>query len=272
MTRWSVAVFVSVLALAAVPTALAGQPAPDVQAQPPAPPVPSPPPAPAKHEIHGAITAGLQFLSGVTEAHGGSLDAKASRPYSDRGTVNVKATYNYAKVVVSDSPRTEIVQTNRTQASVGMDQAFSTHGVFAARSLYLRDPVQSIFFRFEQLAGVGVRYASPSKRVEFSFVPGLSMVKEDTFLDTPEGWQAGAGFYQRLAAKVDRTWSLEQSITYRHDFAVGDLSIEASAEFTGMLTKMVGLQTKYLYVRENLEPTGVKPYQQTLQLGLQVKF
>ncbi len=108
--------------------------------------------------------------------------------------------------------------------------------------------------------------------MDFRFVPGVSALKEDTYVEGEETWQYGLGFYQRLTAKMDKTWTFTDSLTYRHDFRANDLSVEASASFTGALTKTVGLQVQYEYYRETFVPPGIAPYQQTMQVGLQVKF
>ncbi len=239
------------------------------QPTPPAPPVAAPA---AKHEMHGDITAGFQFQSGVTEAWGTSIEGNVSRPYSNSGTLSGRATYNYTRVVVSDNPRKEFVQTDRTMASIGANERVGKHGVAMFRSLYLRDSLHQIFFRFEQLAGVGLHYAEESGRLDFTLVPGVSFLKEDSYLDEHEGWHPGAGFYEQLALKFNKVWSFDNAFTYRHNFRQDDSAIEANASLTGMIVKGVGLQTKYQYVRETLVPPGVKPYEQTLQLGLQIKF
>src|SRR3979490_2336443 len=119
-------------------------------------PRPRPRPRPPKHEIHGALTAGLKFLGGITQAWGGLIDGNVKRPYSATGAFVGRLRYDYAKVTVQEKPKVELVQTDRISAAVGIDQTFGKRGIFIARSLYLRDPVQQVFSRFEQLAGVGV--------------------------------------------------------------------------------------------------------------------
>jgi len=230
------------------------------------------PATPEKHEFHGTLTAGVQLMDGVTEAKGAKLDGALTRPYSETGQFVARGSVDYSKVVVSDNPRVESVQSNRDLFGVGVDQTFGAHGVSMVRSLYLRDPLHEVFYRFEQMAGVGVRFTDAAKRTTLTVVPGVSLLKEDTYLDTPEGWQEGVGFYQELGVKVDKTWSFQNSFTYRHDLRAGDYSIEADAALTGRVAKAAGLQTQYQYVRESFVPPGVKPFQSTLQIGLQLKF
>lgn len=273
-----IAAIVTALALAAA-RPLRAEPADDLPGagvasqQPPATAtLPAAVPDATKREFHGAITAGVEIQSGVTSAWGGMFDGTATRPYSNDGTLVLRGNYNYAKVVVYQSQEVDEVQTDRTLVSLGVEHNYGAHGVFMAQTGYVRDPLHQIFYRFEQLAGYGVRLSDKSKRVEFRFVPGLAVLSEDSYLEGPEGWLLGAGFYQRLTVKVDKTWSFNDSITYRRDFRVNDVSIEADASFTGMLTKVVGLQTQYQYILETFVPAGIKPYQQTLQVGLQLKF
>ena len=229
-------------------------------------------PEPEKNPVHGSLTAGFQFLGGVTEAWGGSFDGSISRAYSEQGKLVARGTYNYAKVTISDSPKVDKVQTNRGQISVGLDQTFSAHGVFQARSSYLRDPVQQIFSRYEELIGVGYHYADKAERVDFVLVPALSLLRQQTFLANDDGWQAGVGVHEQLSAKINKAWSLGNGFTYRHNMRDNDDSIEESASLTGQIAKGLGLQIQQLYVRESLAPPGVPPYQQTFQVGLQVKF
>jgi hypothetical protein len=239
--------------------------------QPAVPPPPAAEPAaPDKRAIHGALTAGLQFLNGVTQAWGTSLSGNVSKPYSDTGKLVARASYNYASVTISDSPKITKVQTDRTQVEAGADQTFSTHGVFMVRSMYLRDPVQEIFSRYEELVGVGYRYSDD--RVTLALVPGVSLLNENTYLVTDVGWQAGVGFHQGLTLKLNKFWSCEDSVMYRHDLGDTDNSTEVTAALTGQVVKGLGLQVKYEYVRETLVPPGVPPFQQTFQIGLQVKF
>ena len=254
-----------------------------LQAQTPALPVSKdgalPPPAkdivnttdPADRPVHGSLTAGVQFTSGVTESRGGAFDGTISRAYSERGKLVARGTYNYARVTLG-SPGIDTVQTNRGQFAVGVDQALATHLVFQARSLYLRDTVQQIFSRYEELAGLGYLYTDAAKRVDFSFVPAISALKQRTFLATDEGWQAAAGLREQLGVKFNTQWSVDQGFSYRHNLSDHADSLEHRAALTGLIAKGLGLQVQHLYVRESLVPPGVPPYQQVFQVGLQVKF
>lgn len=257
-----------------------------VRAQTPASPPPAttaaPMPAPAadivktpeasRNPVHGSLTAGFQFLQGVTQAWGGSFDGNLSKAYSERGTFVTRGTYNYAKVTIADAPKVDKVQANRGQISVGLDQTFGAHGVVQARSLYLRDPVQQIFSRYEELVGVGYRDADKAKRIDFAVVPGVSLLRQDTFLATDLGWQAAVGLHQQLGVNFNKSWSVAQGFNYRHNLRDEADSIEESASLTGLIAKGLGLQIQHLYTRESLVPPGVPPYQQTFQVGLQVKF
>lgn len=262
------------------PTLSAVDPAPAALDQTPAtPPRANPPPTPeapsapaAKNEFHGQVSGGVQLQTGVTEAWGGTFDGKVTRILSDGWTFIARANYTYATVVVQDSPRVEKVQNDRLSTGAGFDRTFGSKGIIMFRSLYLRDPLHQITYRTEQMGGVGIRVSDQAKRVEFAFVPGLSLIKEDTYLTGQEGVLGGAGFYQALTLKLDKTWSFDDSITYRHDFRENDYSTEAFLTLSAMLTKILGLQIEYQYIKESLVAPGTKPFQSILQVGLQLKF
>jgi hypothetical protein len=236
----------------------------------PTPEAPSAPPA--KDEFHGQISGGVQLQTGVTEAWGGTFDGKVTRILSDGWTFIARANYTYATVVVQEDPLVDKVQKDRLSAGAGFDRTFGTKGVAMFRTLYLRDPLHQIHYRTEQIGGVGIRVSDQAKRVEFTFVPGLSLIKEDTFLTGSEGVLGGAGFYQALTLKLDKTWSFDDSFSYRHDFRENDYSIEAYLTLSAMLTKIIGLQIEYQYIKESLVAHGTKPFQSILQVGLQLKF
>ncbi len=259
--------FLAAVVIAVAPAALAGAQSAPAQA-------PAPKPEPAPPAFHGTVNAGAQLQGGVTEAWGVSLDSNVTRPYSRTGSFNGRGNIGYARVVVSDDPRTVLTQNDRMTFSGGIDQRLGGVWVFMARSLFLRDKLHEISWRLEELAGVGVHLVHPSGRMEFTFVPGLSALDEDTFLEDfrEKGWKAGAGFYQRLAVKFDERWSFEDAVTFRENFKADDMSIEANAGLTGMVTRILGVQLQYSYVREDLVPPGVKPYHHTMQAGLQFRF
>jgi hypothetical protein len=248
--------------------------APVVPASPetPAPPAQATAEAPPKREWHGTATAGFQLLAGTIDARGTTSEGRLTRPFADDWTFVARGSYTYSTVTVSDSPKIDKVQSNRLWTSAGADYTFGSSGIAIVRSLYLRDPLHEITYRAEELAGVGVHLKDSAKRVEFTFVPGISLLKEDTFLPGSEAILGGAGFYQALSLKIDRTWSIEDNFTFRHDFRRGDYSIESNATLAGMLTTVIGLQVEYEYIRESLVAPGTKPSQQTTTIGFRLKF
>lgn len=242
-------------------------------AQTPQPP-PEGPEKPAASAFHGTFSGGIQLQQGEIDAWGGTLDGNVTHAYSDRGQFVARTNVNYARVVVSRDPRVVKTQNDRETAAAGVDHGFSKYGVFMERSLYLRDAVHDLTYRFEQLAGVGIQRSARAGRVKYALVPGISVLKEDSFLaDALErGWQAGAGFYQQLSVQVDPRWGVQDTFSYRRTFKYAEHSIETAASLTGKINRVMGLQVEYQYVREDLVPPGVNPNQQILTLGLQVSF
>src|SRR5579872_171733 len=205
------------------------------------PAAPPPPAAPADTDpkaLHGELTAGFQVLTGVNEAWGSSFDGNVAKPYSDRGKFVARATYNYAKVTVQDEPLIEKIQSDRLLLSAGVDQSFSTHGVFMARTVFLRDTVQEIPQRYEETVGAGYHVLNKERGLEFSLVPDLSAVHQETYLGNDTGWQAGLGVHEQFAWKFTGAWSVENLFNYSHNYGDGGSdSIESNASLTGALKK-----------------------------------
>ncbi|MBA3949307.1 MAG: DUF481 domain-containing protein [Acidobacteria bacterium] len=223
---------------------------------------------PSHPSWHGSLSLGIGLAGGAQGQKGYQIDGSALRPFTNGGRFVASASRAYQRVTFPS----ESLLADRFAASGGFDQSVTTHTIAMVRSLYLRDKLLYVDSRFEQLAGYGLRLHPESKRWELLFIPGISVFKQDLSYSDIKDWEAGWGFYQKLSAKLNKAWSVENTFRLRDNFTDVDRSIEAAARINGMITRTLGLQLEYQYNHESIVPDGFPEYLQILSAGLRFQF
>ena len=232
----------------------------------------SQPPAaqePAHRAWHGSLGVSIAIANGIQEQKNLSLDGDVVRPFSDGGRFVAQASRQYQKVIFPS----EAALADRTNVAIGADQDLTKNTVIIVRSLYLQDANLQVNSRYEELFGYGLHlYDKTRKRIDFEFVPGMSVYNENLAYANDEGWRASFGFYEQFSGKFNKVWSINNAFRVRKDFTTSNRSIESSASVEGQITKAVGMQIGYQYNYESIVPSGFPNYLSLLSAGLKFQF
>lgn len=226
------------------------------------------PAVPTHPSWHGSFSVGLGLAGGAQAQKGYQVDVSAMRPFSNGGRFVANVSRAYQRVTFPS----ESLLTDRLAAAVGFDMNVTRHTTAMVRSLYLSDQPLYVDSRFEQLAGYGLRLYPENHRWELLIIPGVSVFKQDLAYSEIKDWEMGWGFFQKLTAKVNKAWSVENTFRFRDNFTDVDRSIESTARINGMITKTLGLQLEYQYNHESIVPDGFPEYLQVLSAGLRFQF
>lgn len=247
-------------------TALAQEPAP--AAPPAAVHQPAPPAAPTG--FSGSATLGASLESGRTDLNAIQFSFSGHRPYSRNGALTMGSMFTHATARPPGSPR-RITVSNRLEGSVGIEHNYGERWVLMVRSQGLRDPIARIDYRFEQIAGFGVRLGNA--RVQARIVPGIALLVHDKNIEAENGFNTNAGVYQDIRIALAPGWSFTESFSASRDVKDDDdYFLSADAQLTGAITRTLGLQLSFRYTHESLLPPGVEQWYQKTMAGLQLRF
>lgn len=235
-------------------------------AQPAAPPAQPAPPT----GFTGSATLGASLESGRTDLNSIQFKLAGSRPYSNHGALTLGSTFTHATARPPGSPD-RITVANRLEGSVGIEHNYGERWVLMVRSQALRDPISRVDYRFEQIAGFGVRFGN--QRVQARIIPGLAFLVHDKNVEAENGYNTNAGIYQDLRIALAPGWTFMESVSTSHDVSDDDdYFFTADAALTGAITRTIGVQLSFHYTYESLLPPGVEAWYQKTIAGVQVKF
>lgn len=226
------------------------------------------PDKPAPLRWHGSANASAAVAGGAQSQRGYQLGASVERPFTSGGAFSASFSRQYQRVKFPS----ESVLADRMSISVGAEEDFANNTVAMVRSLYLKDKLLYVDYRFEQLVGYGLRLIDASKRFTFYLVPGVSIFKQDLAYSDITDWEYGGGIYEKFTGKLNEAWSIGNEFRYRRNFSDHDISIESVASVHGMFTKTLGLQVEYQYNHESIVPPHFPEYLQVLSVGLRFQF
>ena len=259
------------VALAPLP-ALAQQPAPPAEPAPAAQSAAAPPASqpPAPTGFSGSGTLGVSLESGRTDLNAIQFSFSGQRPYSDHGALTMGSTFTHATARPPGSPD-RITVSNRLEGSVGIEHNYGERWVLMLRSQALRDPISQIDYRFEQIAGFGVRFGNA--RVQARVIPGLAFLVHDKNIEAENGYNTNVGIYQDVKVALAPGWTFTESVSTSRDVKDDDdYFFAADAQLTGAITRTLGLQLSFRYTYESLLPPGVEAWYQRTMAGLQLRF
>jgi hypothetical protein len=217
---------------------------------------------------HGTFNAGLGLAGGAQAQRGYQISASLSRAFSDKGRFVANFSHDYQRVTFPE----KAVLSDRLSAGIGVDHSITRNTVAMVRSLYLSDEQLHVNARFEELAGYGLHVFNADKRYELYLIPGVSVFKQDLSYSDILDWEVGFGFYQKLVAKFNDAWSLEETFRFRDNVTDDDRSIESGVQLHGAFTRSLGVQFEYQFNLETIVPPGYPSYLQVLSVGLRFQF
>src|SRR4051812_4254497 len=252
-----------------MPSAARAQAIPPPAAQTPAPPSPPQQPGPAG-EFTGSAVIGMSLESGRTDLNGYQFTLQGKRPYSKTGTFTLSAGYTKATTRPPGAPK-DFTVAGRLTGDFGIEQNYRKHWVLMLHWQALRDPIEHVDYEYEQIAGLGGRWATP--RVEFRLVPGIALIDHDKNVEAENGFNTNVGVYQDFKAGLTKTAVLTQYFAVSKDIKDDDdYVVSFDARLTAALSKRFGLQLQYHYDYESLLFAGTEPNYQKIVTGLQITF
>lgn len=226
------------------------------------------PAAPKPSPLRGSLSLGAGLANGAQAQRQYGIDFDLERDLTKEGKLAARFSRDYQRVTF---PHDSLLN-NRTAISGGAELHPGKNQLLMLQSMFLKDELLEVDSRFELLAGYGRRFAKADGTFRIEIVPGLSFYKEDLTFNDDKGWKSGYGFFERMSARINKTWSVQNEFRIRKQFSTDNRSIESSATARAAMTKTISLELDYQYNHESTVPDGFPTYLSILRVGLNVRF
>jgi uncharacterized protein DUF481 len=222
---------------------------------PAAQPPPVPPPAAPTVQIKSDINVGANRSAGVSRQFGLNLSGGVLRR-SPTLNLALDGDETYAIVEVQGVDQTVADAQN---LKFTLQRPLTPRTFLMFRPAYKRNSVQSIDYRFEELAGAGFRLADTDTDGPF-FVDVVGVggaVQQHKNIPAVDGGHAAGGFYENVNYEARDRWRFDHFFLYLRQFkAREDYRLQVSNSLTVQMFKHVGLNASYSFDHENVVLAG----------------
>lgn len=223
-------------------------------------------------------TVGYTFVAGpamgIGNTHGGNLAVSVERA-SPTQTVGVTGSYTYQRTAPNNAAA------NNGGVSLAYNRPFSKALTFVSQTMYAKDKVQQVDYRFTTLNGVGFIPLKTNK-VSLTLVPGVGVMATDytatglvaLLLQDLEKSAVGYGFYDHLAVSLMPTLTFDQTALHFRSFTKSSVHLsQAQFSLIGLVSPKIGISIALLTNYDSQLPDPyIKKRNTTLTTGMQFKF
>jgi hypothetical protein len=234
--------------------------------QPPAAPQ-NPPPV----KVQSILNVGVNFDTGVTDQAGLTLSGAILRR-SPLWSMALEGDEAYSDVTI-EGVKTVVADAQNLKFTVERNLTPRTY--LMVRPAYKRNAVQSIDYRFEELAGYGFRLADldPQGRLQINAVPVAGAVQQKKNIPEVDGGHFAAGGFENIAYQLKPGWTVTHFFIYLKDFRAGkDYRLQTTNALVGEITHHVGLNVSYSIDHENVVFAGEQPDDRRFVVALSLTF
>lgn len=223
-------------------------------------------------------TVGYTFVSGIAlgvgNTNGANLAVSVERA-SPTQTVGVTGAYTYQRTLPNNAAA------NNGVVTLAYNRPFSKSLTFVSQTMFAKDRVQQVDYRFTTLNGVGF-VPLRTRKVSLTLVPGVGVMATDynvtglvaQLLANLQKNAVGYGFYDHLAVSLMPTLTFNQTFLHFRSFTRSSVHLsQAQFSLIGLVSPKVGISIALLsnYDSQLPEPY-IKKRNTTLTTGLQFKF
>lgn len=251
----------SIIGCCLIPTVVFAQTPP--QPPPPAATPSTPPPV----QVHSLLNIGVNIAKGVTDQVGVTVSGAVLRrsPLWDLALEGDEA---YSQVSVQGIDQT-VADAQNLKFTANRNLTPRTY--LMVRPAYKRNSVQSVDYRFEELAGYGVRLAdtAPNGRLQINVVPVAGAVEQKKNIPDVDGAHAAAGGFESVVYQLKPGWTFNHFFIYLLEFhARQDFRLQTTNALVGAITQHIGLNISYSVDHESIVLAGENSDDHRLSFGL----